>query len=303
MFQHDQKPYEFIFSASSATEERSWKTEILKTSVMPPNEVPTISLEPRRFSFICIPLKPLESDGRSLLLKRRGSLRTLSLRSGLRKQQDLVIIKKTHNPLHDNEVRLLHEAELTRSRSVVKRPVCTPTVLMPPRSHRVKLERSIADIFSQDILPYPGMTLGRSDYLQSQTMIRKSVIRGLSLRGVFTSRRSVSLGKVTSVFTDSDLNHGEQDKEAKEPKVTGTKNDAPETASEKKDHIEEDSEDIKPKTTKTAFNSIRQKMSRTASNNVIDESSDIKPKNKPPISWKRWLSPLSVFGFFDTTNQ
>ncbi|OKL60858.1 hypothetical protein UA08_03305 [Talaromyces atroroseus] len=306
IFQHDQKRYELIFSGSSVLEERGWKTEILRASMMPPNEVPTISLEPRRFSFASIPLKPLESDGRPLRIKRRVSIQTLSSGLPLQQEQEVVIIKKTHNPLHDNEVRLLHEAQLTRSRSVAKQSVCTPIILMTARLSRVKLERSIADIFSDEILPYPGMTLGRSDYLQSQAMMRRSVIRGLSLRGVFGNRRSASLGKATSSLSvESSLETQKQegqDKNAylgvKEAGIVGAAQGTPEKASDSKDIVDDYLHDTP---TKTALHSIRQRKARAVSDNVTDETGGTKPKSKPRVVWKR-LS-LSILGFFDTTNN
>lgn len=304
IFQHHQKLYELIFSASSATEERVWKTEILKASVVPPHEVPTISLEPRRFSFVCIPLEPLEADYWSLLLKRRGSLRTQTSHSGLRQQQNIVMIKKTHHPLHENEVRLLLEAELIRSRSVAKQTMCTPTILMPARSHRVKLERSIADVFSQDMLPYPGMTLGRSDYLQSQTMIRKSVIRGLSLRGVFHNRRSVSFSRSDPASRDDGFKTTGLDdpsEEVTELEVVKSARIGTNIASNTNDIGEGDTELARSKTTRATFNSIRQRMTGTVSDHVTNEASCTIPKDKPHVSWRKWLSSLPVLSLFNTT--
>ncbi|EED21083.1 Rho guanyl nucleotide exchange factor, putative [Talaromyces stipitatus ATCC 10500] len=288
IFQYGQKRYEFIFSASSSAEERGWKTEILKASVMPPNEVPNISLEPRRFSCVCMPLAPLEADGRSLLLERRGSLRTSSPRSPLRHAQNQVIIKKTHNPIYDTEVRLLHESEPTRSRSDAKQNVSTPTVLIPLRSHRVKLERSISGIYSQELLPYPGMTLGRSDYM-SQTMVGKTVMRGLSIRGVFHSRRSASLSKATSVSLDDGIeqDRDEQGKGVASEKV-GTHTTLCDALCKSKDVTGDDV--VAAKT----FGSFRQKMTKTTSDNGTDEENVIKTKNKPWVPWKRWLPPAIV---------
>lgn len=273
--------------------------------MMPPNEVPTISLEPRRFSFTSLPLKPLEADGPWLLLKRRGSIKKTSPGSPLQQEQDVVIIKKTHNPLHDNEVRVLHEAELTRSRSVAKHPVCTPTILMTARWHRVKLERNIVGIFSDEILPYPGMTLGGSDYLHGQTVIQKSVMRGLSIRGVFSnSRRSASLGDATSMSTGGHLETQRQTgQEIAAYLGIKEKTGTADTSSESKDIVEDDAHDIKPISPKTAFNSIRrrQRGTRATSDSVADEIGPTKPKSKPRVLWK-WAS-LSILGLFDAANN
>ncbi|KAF3389692.1 hypothetical protein DPV78_011493 [Talaromyces pinophilus] len=295
IFLYNQKHYELIFSASSSAEERGWKTEILKASVMPPNEVPNISLEPRRFSCVCISLQPLEDDGRSLFLKRRGSLRISSPRPP-RHQQNQVTIKKTHNPIYDTEVRLLQETEPIRSRSLAKETACIPTVLMPARSHRVKLERNISGIYSQELLPYPGMTLGRGDYM-SQTMVGKTVMRGLSIRGVFQSRRSASLSKATSTSLNDSLEQDEEE-EGGGPglKKSGATRDPCETLCKSKDVME----DEKLIVTKAAFGLNRQKKTRLTSGNVIDRSNVAKTKIKSRVRWKRWLPP-AIVGYLDTT--
>lgn len=293
IFQYDQKHHELIFSASSSAEERGWKTETLKASVMPPNEVPNISLEPRRFSCVCMALQPLAADGRPLLLKRRGSLRISSPRP-LRNQQNQVTIRKTHNPIYDTEVRLLQEAEPLRYRSLAKEAACAPTVLVPPRSHRVKLERNISGIYSQELLPYPGMTLGRGDYM-SQTMVGKTVMRGLSIRGVFHSRRSSSLSKATSISLDDSLEQDEDEEDKATENADASKSPC-ETLCQSKDLLDEE----KLLVTKMAFGSNRQK--KTTHDNVIDEGNVAKTRNKPRVLWKRWLPP-SIVGYLDTTRE
>lgn len=297
IFLYNQKHYELIFSASSSAEERGWKTEILKASVMPPNEVPNISLEPRRFSCVCMSLQPLEDDGRSLLLKRRGSLRISSPRPP-RHQQNQVTIKKTHNPIYDTEVRLLQETEPIRARSLAKETACIPTVLMPARSHRVKLERNISGIYSQELLPYPGMTLGRGDYM-SQTMVGKTVMRGLSIRGVFHSRRSASLSKATSISLDDSLEQDEdEDGGGTGLMKSGATKDPCETLCKSNDVME----DEKLMDTKAAFGSNRQKKTRPTSGNVIDGNNVAKTKTKSRVLWKRWLPP-AIVGYLDTTRE
>ncbi|KAH8703150.1 putative Rho guanyl nucleotide exchange factor [Talaromyces proteolyticus] len=294
VFQYNKNRYELILSASSASEERNWKTEILKASAISPEEIPTLSLEPRRFSLLSIPLQTLESDGRSLLLSRTASLRSLSSHSFLRAEQPQVIIKKTYNPVYDSEVRLLQDSELTRSRSVAKTNIGEPTILAPLRWSRVKLERSIADIFSHEILPYPGMTLGRTDYLQTQTMMRKSIIRGLSLRGVFSNRRSASLGKATSLSVDSGWEIMEDEKEMD---TANSSNDADMEAKSESIPLArtQSMQDPRPK--------ARQSLARATSDNLSTKLSDTKSKSQARSLWKRWPSSLSVFGLFSNRSS
>ncbi|CRG90872.1 Rac guanine nucleotide exchange factor JJ [Talaromyces islandicus] len=286
VFQHNKNRHELILSASSAAEERIWKTEILKASVTPPDEPPTLSLEARRFSFLSIPLKTVENDDRSLLLSRTASLRSFSSHQPLRTQQRQIIVKKTHNPVYDNEVRQLQESDLTRSGSVAKSNVNSPTVLLPLRWSRVKLERSIGDIFSHELLPYPGMTLGGADYLQTQSMMRRSIIRGISLRGVFSSRRSASLGKASALSIDDgeEIKNDEQDDNAgdvsNERQAISPASDEPITERPR-------AQSTDPK----ASQSIRRRVARATSDTVT---------GRPRSSWKRWPPSLSGFSLFNS---
>jgi hypothetical protein len=208
-----------------------------------------------------------------------------------------VTIKKTHNPIFDTEVRLLQEESL-RSGSLAKEAACTPTVLMPARSHRVKLERKISGIYSQELLPYPGMTLGRGEYM-SHTMVGKTVMRGLSIRGVFHSRRSASLSKATSISLDDSLEQDEDEQDGGTGlEEAGATKDPCEILCKSKDVTEAE----KLMVTKTAFGSNRQKKPRSTSDNAIDEDNVAKTKNKPWVLWKRWLPP-SIVGHLDTTRE
>lgn len=263
---------------------------------MPPLEVPTISLAPRRFSYLGMPLHPLDNTDGHLLLKRRGSLRTPSPQSPIQARQITVIIKKTHNPIYDTEVRLLHEAresEPTRSRSFSKQAESSsPIVLAPPRAQRVRLERSILGLYSQELLPYPGMTLGRGDFI-SPTLVGKTMMRGLSLRGVFHSRRSISLGKAPLVSFDGSQGRGIEEKETP---TQGRSDDAgipvdAQSQPQKGAQVEVRN-DSQLTTPKTPFSFIRRRLTHAASEQVNYEMTgaiDAK-QNKSRWLWPRWLS-------------
>jgi hypothetical protein len=260
---------------------------------MPSDELPTLSLEARRFSFLSIPLKKLENDDRSLLLNRTASLRSFSSHAPLRTQQRQIIVKRTHNPVYDSEVRQLQESDLTRSRSVAKSNVNSPTVLLPLRWSRVKLERSIGDIFSHELLPYPGMTLGGADYLQTQSMMRRSIIRGISLRGVFTNRRSASLGKASALSIDSGQEIKNDEREASAGDVfneTQAAAPAPDKAG-----LELPQSPV-PKPSQ----SIKRRVARATSDNVTTRANE---KSKPRSLWKRWPSSLSGFSLFNSRSS
>lgn len=293
VFQHNKIRHELILSASSAAEERIWKTEILKASAMPSDELPTLSLEARRFSFLSIPLTKLENDDRSLLLNRTASLRSFSSHSPLRIQQRQIIVKRTHNPIYDSEVRQLQDSDLTRSRSVAKSNVNSPTVLLPLRWSRVKLERSIGDIFSHELLPYPGMTLGGADYLQTQSMMRRSIIRGISLSGVFSSRRSASLGKASALSLDDS-------QEIKSDERDNNAGDAPNETQAAVPASDPAGLERPQSTVPKASQSIKRRVARATSDNVTGRANE---KSKSRSRWKRWPSSLSGFSLFRSSES
>ncbi|KKA19997.1 Rho guanyl nucleotide exchange factor [Rasamsonia emersonii CBS 393.64] len=292
IFQDDQNRYELILSASSATEERHWKTELLRASAMSPSALPTLSLEPRGLFLLSLSLVPLgRIDSPLAVLARRPSTRSMSTRSSVKRHLERVIIKKTHNPLHDEDVRQLHEGGIQRSRSVAREN--SPTVLAPLRQDRVRLERSIADIFTRDVLPYPGMLVTRADYLRTQ-----SLMRGLSFRTPFNSRRSssISKGTVKSIEAGSDTKDEDDlfDKEAvpcyplREVVCLGEEPGADKGASDRSP------ETMRHAPTK-AFQSMRHVM-RASSDFIAYRTSDTKLRSKRrSIPWKRWTSPLAFF--------
>lgn len=128
-------------------------------------------------------------------------------------------------------------------------------------------------------------------------MVGKTVMRGLSIRGVFHSRRSVSLSKATSISLNDTLEQDEEDGGTGLEKA-GATNDPCETLCKSKDVMEEE----KSMVTKTAFGSNRQKKTRSTSDNAIEEDNVAKTKNKPRVLWKRWIPP-SIVGYLDTTRE
>ncbi|OXV09890.1 hypothetical protein Egran_02346 [Elaphomyces granulatus] len=214
IFQDYQESYELILSASSATEEKLWKMELLRASAALPSALPTESLEPRKFFLLALQLSPLDRvHGPSALLTRRSSLRSEAPPMSLKLQLEQVIIKKTHLPFHDEEVRQIHDGEIERSRSLVM--ASSPTILAPRRQDRVKLERHIADIYTRDVLPYPGMVLAKGDYLYRSP---GSLMRKISFRTPFSRRSTTGTTKSASAGSDTKEEDGmpESSKDAEE---------------------------------------------------------------------------------------
>ncbi|KAJ9236300.1 hypothetical protein DTO166G5_4062 [Paecilomyces variotii] len=196
VFEYQSTSFELILSASSAEEETHWKMELLKASTILPTNLPSEYLEPKKYSMMSLALKPLYLGGDHLaLLTRRSSAQSLT---SLRPKQKHVIIKKTNFPSQLDDSNPVYPAEL--GRSLTSLTIRSATMLNPRRRDRVRLERFISDLYTRDVLPFPGMILKRADYLLLASP--GSLMRRLSFH-MPLSRRSSSLTTVTNRSADA----------------------------------------------------------------------------------------------------
>lgn len=100
-----------------------------------------------------------------------------------------IVIKKTHSPNNSDEVTNQAEGEIERSKMPIARGSLTVTAR---RMDRIRLERFLADVYTRDVLPLPGMVLGRGDLFR-----RGSIMGRLSIHTGF-SRRSSSMSTTHS---------------------------------------------------------------------------------------------------------
>lgn len=185
IFQELDDNFELILGAASATEERQWKTEILKRTAALADATNPGPAEPRRFSFSSLDLAPLDrATHAALSLARRSSMHSLST-SLVKPNLQHIVIKKTHCPNFTACARQV-EGEMDRP----KIPSSQSAMILTARRHdRVRLERFISDVYTRDALPFPGMTLAKGDILLRPGVIMR---RRFSIRPGF-GRRSTSL--------------------------------------------------------------------------------------------------------------
>lgn len=178
-----------VLSASSATEEKHWKTEILKCSAaLAAMAQAGPSWDPRKYSFVNLLLLPLDRVQYTVAsLARRSSMDSVSVSRKTNVQH--VIIKKTHCPHNSEEASspIGTDGEIERPKTPVIRGAFT---LSARRLDRIRLERLIADVYTRDVLPLPGMVLGRGDIFR-----RGSIMRRLSMHTGF-NRRSSSISTI-----------------------------------------------------------------------------------------------------------
>ena len=145
VFQHDAEKYELVLSASMASEERHWKSEIMKST----DTIEPVPLEPRKYSILALALVPFE---RSATAFRTPSTPCAS--TGIQH----VYIKRTHNPNSYKDTIFPGEDALERSKGSVPDGAVE---LITNRQDRVRLEYSLSEVYTRDFLPYPGMDLGK----------------------------------------------------------------------------------------------------------------------------------------------
>ncbi|KAJ5136005.1 hypothetical protein N7448_004559 [Penicillium atrosanguineum] len=198
LFQDQEDSHEFVLSASSATEEKHWKMEILKCSAsLAEMANPGPAIDPRKYSFVNLLLLPLDRVRfTATSLTRRSSMDSMTVSRKANVQH--IIIKKTHYPHMSEEAASPQSGggEFERPKTPVVRGALT---LVARRMDRIRLERMIADVYNRDVLPMPGMVLGRGDLFR-----RGSIMRRLSLHAGFTKRSSsVSIGNSSPVVADA----------------------------------------------------------------------------------------------------
>ena len=194
IFESENHLYELIFSACSAIEEESWKAALQEQSALTvPNGIAPREAFPEISTCVFLDLKPAGPIfGQAGTLAQRLSIQRAAT-VGTRNNACHVIIRNTHRPTTSQESRD-GPAELNRSHSLLT--TNRINVLAPKRSERVRLEESLTDVYSKDILPFPGMTGSRSSQLiraSAGTIVRKLSLA--NMHGPF-SRRSLSLSSV-----------------------------------------------------------------------------------------------------------
>ncbi|KAF7715837.1 Uncharacterized protein PECH_006009 [Penicillium ucsense] len=183
VFRADGSYYEFVFSASSATEEKVWQTEILKCSAaITEKGLVQAGWRPREFSVLNLPLVSLHQLRYQVSsLARRSSMDVATVARKTRVQD--VVIKKTRLPYQADVVDPSPEGEIERPKTTVPPGA---VVVVAKRAERIRLEALISDIYTREVLPFPGMGLSRSDQFR-----RRSIMRHLSIHAGF-GRQSTS---------------------------------------------------------------------------------------------------------------
>ncbi|KAK4555764.1 hypothetical protein LTR86_006984 [Recurvomyces mirabilis] len=200
VYEHQTRMYELIFTACSGTEARVWRERITQCAMLQAKA----AAESNRGSFELF--SPLADDMRTIgkAMGKAGSFVRRMSHDSIRRAATVasttnlsqVIIKNTQackEALDSSRATL----QIPRSQSVA-----TPShvqTLAPRRAERIRIEALLIDIWTKDVLPYPGMTPRRSDPIRASA---NHVMRKFSMASITsnfsTSKRNTSYSSMSS---------------------------------------------------------------------------------------------------------
>ncbi|KIW08935.1 uncharacterized protein PV09_00851 [Verruconis gallopava] len=200
IFLYEQKYYELLMSACSEQEEKVWINH-LTLRIAAESRDAAEGRHSDNHAHIAMNIKPL-----SAALEQHGDMiRNKSIRRaatlGPRLSIHQVIIKNTYarTPGRGSE-----DGSIRVSRSKSHMSSTHMFTLAPRRSERVRLEGILADVWSRDSLPYPGMATRRPE--NGIRASANSVMRKLSMASIasnFSSKRSGSFGNSSTQRPES----------------------------------------------------------------------------------------------------
>jgi hypothetical protein len=208
-------------SASSAIEEKQWKTELLRSAAALTEVSEAGQSETSLYSFEVLGLLPIEcSAGLTPVLSRKPSIHSLGT-PGSKASLQHIVIRKTHKP---GETSPETDGEIERPKIP---PWASALVLTTRRQDRVDLERFIFDIYTKSSLPYPGMPPAKGkDLLKPSKLmvaIREGVYRRSSSGGLPTARRPAIVLAPAKISKNEQISRGEEDRMDESPGIEDKK--------------------------------------------------------------------------------
>ncbi|KAL8836616.1 MAG: hypothetical protein Q9170_002839 [Blastenia crenularia] len=216
LFESSQQLYELIFCACSSMEEQEWTRAITQhiqaASATQQDEVP---LPWPIYTTLALDVKPLGpvfgifgSTTRRLSIQRAATVHS-------RTNGAQVIIRNTTATKENKDEGDSIFDSISRSKSVMT--ASRVPILAPKRADRSRMELSLAEIWSRDRLPFPGMSTHRGDHplrASASSMMRR--LSRASISSAFSKRSAstTSIGEIKPGASVPDLqNIGEGDNE------------------------------------------------------------------------------------------
>ncbi|RMZ19616.1 hypothetical protein D0859_16390 [Hortaea werneckii] len=211
VFEHSAKMYEVIFTACSAPEKDAWIKRISDTTATQSQAVAEGAAN--TFELQSPIVTEMRSIGRAF--GKPGSfVRRMSVRRaatvGPTTDLNQVIIKNTQAVKEALENNSTASLPIGRSQTVAG-PSQVQT-LAPRRADRVRLEALLSDVWSKEALPYPGMTMRRTEDIRASA---NNVMRKFSMASIAsnfsTSKRNASYTSISSARHNNNNNNNKED--------------------------------------------------------------------------------------------
>ncbi|KAK3300359.1 uncharacterized protein B0H64DRAFT_13552 [Chaetomium fimeti] len=185
--------YELILTACSPKEELEWRARLSSSQAASSEDQD--KEQPDIFSFLTLNIKSLGAVFRQPgTIARRISIHRASTISP--KTPLYQVILRDTSATRENPTDSDSNTPINRSQSLLTTNSRVP-VLAPARAERARLEALLSDVWTRDVLPFPGMTArSRSEHLvraSASSMMRK--LSAVSITGSF-SRRSASFASL-----------------------------------------------------------------------------------------------------------
>ncbi|KAI9806399.1 MAG: hypothetical protein M1833_003586 [Piccolia ochrophora] len=190
LFESDHQLYEMLFCACSAEEETAWTSTLKERAAAECGSNSMEFQQSSNFLALSFDIKPLaDALGQCGAVVRHlvtYSDATATSHAG----RSQVIIRNTFVPKDGQGPVQAPLQAVNRSQSLLSTQR-TP-VLAPKRTRRIQLENILSDVWTRDVLPYPGMGSKRNDHpLRASATLMMRKLSKASIASTF-SRRSTS---------------------------------------------------------------------------------------------------------------
>ncbi|KAL8800444.1 MAG: hypothetical protein Q9223_007301 [Gallowayella weberi] len=217
VFEHSQQLHELIFCACSKDEEDAW----IKFTAQHADKISRklqdeTSLLVPLYAFQTLTINPLGpvfgmpgTLARRLLVQRAATVHA-------RTNGAQVIIRNTTAAKEDKDKQF---DSIGRSKSVMT--ASRVPILAPKRADRARMESSLADVWSRDKLPFPGMSVQRDIRASASSMMRK--ISRASFSSTFSkmSSSTTSFADARSAVSATDLHQIGEGEDARDLRQEG----------------------------------------------------------------------------------
>ncbi|CAD6448253.1 bfce5e03-f1d8-4377-9e63-cf9590edeb69 [Sclerotinia trifoliorum] len=205
VFEHISQLFEIIMSACSAKEELEWKSRLIDRS----GKQCDSTVQQEMTASLSLDIKPMGTIyGKPGTIARRKSIHRATTMKGQTTIPRSVIVRNTSATTEPSISSSASQLSINRSQSLAGPH--RPTILAPPRTERVRLETLLADVWTRDIIPYPGM--GSKPHREHTVRASaSSMMRKISHASISSITKRSGTGSIASLHKSEDHTATEMD--------------------------------------------------------------------------------------------